>query len=454
MPKGQFVSCLKARKMISKSCLYHLVRVRDTDSKTPTLESVPIVNEFPEVFPNDLPGVPPEREIGFGVRMSASIIWIVLQVFKDQQLFAKFSKYEFWLRSLAFLGHIVFGKGIEVDPKKMDAIKSCPRPLSPLDIQSFLGLAGYYRSFVEGFSSIASPLMALTQKKVKFLWSEVCDKSFQEFKNRFTSAPVLTLPKGSNGFVVYCDATRVGLGYILMKNRKVIAYSSRHLKIHEKNYPNHDLELVAVAFSLRFGGITFMKDIAEFVAKCPNCQQVKVEHQKLGGLGTRVKFSTAFQPQTDGQAERTIQTLEDILRACVIDFKCNWDDHLSLIEFAYNNSYHSSIGMAPFEALYVKENGLGEANLWRIAPANHQQAGGSDFPDPAATIVGSPSVVPTSSIIAPSVVLSITLTAPTVVLTMSLTTGGTSTTGQSSIPLQHSHAPSAGATLHLKLKPS
>ena len=70
------------------------------------------------------------------------------------------------------------------------------------------------------------------------------------------------------------------------------------------------------------------------------------------GLGTQVNFSTAFHPQTDGQAERTIQTLEDMLRACVIDFKGNWDDHLPLIEFAYDNSYHSSIQMAPYEALY------------------------------------------------------------------------------------------------------
>ncbi|WMV41775.1 hypothetical protein MTR67_035160 [Solanum verrucosum] len=93
---------------------------------------------------------------------------IVLQVLKDQQLYAKFSKCEFWLRSVAFLGHIVSSKGIEVDPKMVDAVKSWPRPLTPSDIKSFLGLASYYRSFVEGFSSIASPLTTLTQKKAKF----------------------------------------------------------------------------------------------------------------------------------------------------------------------------------------------------------------------------------------------------------------------------------------------
>ncbi|KAH0720060.1 hypothetical protein KY284_005090 [Solanum tuberosum] len=176
---------------------------------------------------------------------------IVLQVLKDHQVFAKFSKCEFWLRSVPFLGHIVSNKGIEVDPKKTNAVKSWPRPLTPSDIRSFLGLAGYYRRFVEGFSSIASPLTTLTQKKAKFVWLEACEKNFQELKDRLTSASVLTLPEGTNGFVVYCDASRVGLGCVLMQNGKVIAYASRQLKVHEKNYPTHDLELGAVVFALK-----------------------------------------------------------------------------------------------------------------------------------------------------------------------------------------------------------
>ncbi|WMV18590.1 hypothetical protein MTR67_011975 [Solanum verrucosum] len=104
---------------------------------------------------------------------------IVLQVLKDQQLFAKFSKCEFLLRSIAFLRHIVSSKGIEVDPKKMDVVESWPRPLTPSDIRSFLGLSGCYRRSVDVFSSIASPLTSLTQKKAKFEWSETCEKSFQ-----------------------------------------------------------------------------------------------------------------------------------------------------------------------------------------------------------------------------------------------------------------------------------
>ncbi|WMV58966.1 hypothetical protein MTR67_052351 [Solanum verrucosum] len=124
--------------------------------------------------------------------------------------------------------------GIEVDHKKTDAVKSWARPLTPSDIIRVLGLADYYRRFVDGFSSIASPLTALTQKKAKFEWSEACEKSFQELKDRLVSALVMTLLEGTNGFVVYRDASRVGLGCVLMPNGKVIAYASRQLKhVHD-----------------------------------------------------------------------------------------------------------------------------------------------------------------------------------------------------------------------------
>ncbi|WMV29624.1 hypothetical protein MTR67_023009, partial [Solanum verrucosum] len=102
---------------------------------------------------------------------------------------------------------------------------------------------GYCLRFVEGFSSIVSPLTTLTQKKEEFVWSEACEKRFQELKDKLTSAPVLTLSYGTDGFVVYCDASRVGLGCVLMQHSKVIPYASRQLKVHEMNYPPHDLKL-------------------------------------------------------------------------------------------------------------------------------------------------------------------------------------------------------------------
>ncbi|KAJ4701711.1 Retrotransposon protein, putative, Ty3-gypsy subclass [Melia azedarach] len=563
---------------------------------------------------------------------------VILQTLRDKQLYAKFSKCQFWLDRVAFLGHVISADGIYVDPQKVEAVVNWERPTNVTEVRSFLGLAGYYRRFVEGFSRIARPLTKLTRKNVKFEWIDDCEQSFQELKKRLTSAPVLTLPSGIEGFVVYSDASRQGLGCVLMQHGKVIAYASRQLKKHELNYPTHDLELAAVVFALKIwrhylygptceiytdhkslkylftqkelnlrqrrwielikdcdctidyhpgkanvvadalsrkssSSIAHMKitslpllidlrslgvdlavgqqetllahfqvrpilidqiremqnedpnivklkeemkndlqtdfslrddetlvmsnrlcvpndselkkqiledahsstyaihpgstkmyrtlrehywwqgmkrEIAEFVSRCLICQQIKAEHQKPVGLsqplpipewkwehimmdfvmglprtqrghdsvwviidrltksahflpfkntysmekmaslyvdeivrlhgapvsivsdrdprftsrfwpslqnamGTKLNFSTAFHPQTDGQSERTIQILEDMLRVCVIQFKGNWDAHLSLMEFAYNNSYQSSIQMAPYEALYDRK---------------------------------------------------------------------------------------------------
>lgn len=112
-------------------------------------------------------------------------------------------------------------------------------------------MAGYYRWFIKDFSKIARPLTQLLRKDVKFLWTEDCEESFQELKRRLTNAPVLTLPRMGMNFTVYCDASKTGLGCVLMQNQKVIAYASRQLRPHEVNYPTHDLELVAVVFALK-----------------------------------------------------------------------------------------------------------------------------------------------------------------------------------------------------------
>nr|GEU96081.1 putative reverse transcriptase domain, ribonuclease H-like domain, aspartic peptidase domain protein [Tanacetum cinerariifolium] len=235
---------------------------------------------------------------------------------------------------------------------------------------------------------------------------------------------------GSKDFVVYCDALHKGLGAVLMQREKLIAYASRQLKIHKKNYTTHDLELgsanmVADALSMKerikplkdralvmtiglelrehqegrcwrswlpcYGDLrtvimhesykseysihsgsdnmyqdmkklywwpNMKADIATYVRKCLACAKVKAEHQRPSGLslqkdlGTSLDMSIAYHPQTNGQNERTIQTLEDMLRACVIEFGKGWVNYLSLVEFSYNNSYHASIKVAPFKALY------------------------------------------------------------------------------------------------------
>nr|GFA52488.1 putative reverse transcriptase domain-containing protein [Tanacetum cinerariifolium] len=332
---------------------------------------------------------------------------------------------------------------------------------------------------------------------------------------KLCSVPILALPEGSEDFVVYCDALIQGLGDVLMQREKVIAYASRQLKVHEKNYTTHDLELEAVVFALKiwrhylYGtkwkanvvanalrrkervplrvralvmtiGLDLPKqilkaqtkvqkpkniknedtvimhesykskysihpgsekmyqvikklywwpnmkaNIATYVSKCLTFAKVKAKHQRPSGLlvqpkipewkwdnvtmdfvtklpkeidpldkvarmylkevvtkhgihisiiydrdprfssnlwkslqkdlGTNLDMSIAYHPETDGQSERTIQTLEDMLRACVIDFGNGWVKHLPLVEFSYNNSYHASIKVAPFEALYGRK---------------------------------------------------------------------------------------------------
>ncbi|CAA7014569.1 unnamed protein product [Microthlaspi erraticum] len=426
----------------------------------------------------------------------ATHLRLVLEKLREQKLFAKLSKCSFWQREMGFLGHIVSAEGVSVDPAKIEAIRDWPRPSSATEIRSFLGLAGYYRRFVKGFATMAQPMTKLTGKDVPFVWSAECEESFSQLKEMLTTTPVLALPEPGKPYMVYTDASGIGLGCVLMQEGRVIAYASRQWQGSERNRPTHDLELGAVIFALKiwrsyllgetvqvftdhkslqhiftqpmmnarqtrwvefladyqvsinyhpgkanlvadalsrrratkmyhdlkryYHWVGMKRDVADWVAKCNTCALVKAEHQVPGGLlqslpipewkwdritmdfvvglpisrtfdaigkfvreivrlhgvpasivsdrdprftsefwrrfqaemGTKVHLSTAYHPQTDGQSERTIQTLEDLLRMCVLDWGGHWADHLSLVEFAYNNSFQASIGMAPFEALY------------------------------------------------------------------------------------------------------
>ncbi|GJZ52770.1 putative reverse transcriptase domain-containing protein, partial [Tanacetum coccineum] len=661
--KLNIISCMKTQKYIEKGCQVYLAQVTSKKAKDKSeerrLEDVPIVREFPEVFPEDLPGLPPARQVEFQIdlvpgvapitrapyRLAPAEMQELSAQFKElstegfirpssspwgstsfdcqeerwfypdireedisktafrnsyghyssqvnavEELYANSQSVESWLSKVQFLGHVIDSEGIHVDPAKIEAIKDWASPKTPTEIRQFLGLAGYYRRFIEGFSKIARPMTKLTQKSVKFEWGEKAEAAFQLLKQKLCSAPILALPEGSENFVVYCDASHKGLGAVLMQREKVIAYASCQLKVHEKNYTTHDLELdhkslqhildqkelnmrqrrwlellsdydceiryhpgkanvVADALSrkersklLRVRALVMtiglnlpkqilsaqsearkeenfinedlrgminklepradgtlclnnqswipclgdlralimheshkskysihpgsdkmyqdlkklywwpnMKErIATYVSKCLTCAKVKIEYQKPSGLlvqpeipqwkwenitmdfvtklprtaagqdtiwvivdrltksahflpmreddtlekltrqylkevvskhgvpvsiisdrdgkftshfwkslhkalGTRLDMSTAYHPETDGQSERTIQTLEDMLRACVLDFGKGWDKHLPLVEFSYNNSYHTSIKAAPFEALYGRK---------------------------------------------------------------------------------------------------
>jgi hypothetical protein len=176
---------------------------------------------------------------------------IVLQRFKDHKLYAKFSKCEFWLDSVKFLGHTISKDGISVGPSKVQEVMDWKPPKSVHQIRSFLGLAGYYRRFIRDFSRIAKPMTELLKKGVKFVWSEACGKAFHTLRQHLTSAPVLVQLDNSKPFEVFCNASCIGLGCVLMQEGRVIAYASRGLRPHDINYPTHDLELASVVHALK-----------------------------------------------------------------------------------------------------------------------------------------------------------------------------------------------------------
>ncbi|GJY59669.1 putative reverse transcriptase domain-containing protein, partial [Tanacetum coccineum] len=181
----------------------------------------------------------------------ANHLRIILELLKKEKLYAKFSKCDFWIRIVQFLGHLIDSQGLHVDPAKIEAVKNWTSPTTPTEIRQFLGLAGYYRRFIKDFSKIAKSLTELTQKNKKYIWGENQESAFQLLKQKLCEAPILALPEGNDDFVVYCDASHQGLGAVLMQREKVIAYASRQLKPNEENYTTHDLELGAVVFALK-----------------------------------------------------------------------------------------------------------------------------------------------------------------------------------------------------------
>ncbi|GKB35460.1 putative reverse transcriptase domain-containing protein [Tanacetum coccineum] len=180
----------------------------------------PYLDKFVIVFINDILIYSKSRKEHEGH------LKLTLRLLKEEELYAKFSKCDFWLS------------------------KDWASPKTPIEIRQLLGLAGYYRRFIQAFLKIARPMTKLTQKSVKFDWGEKAEAVFQLLKQKLCSALILALPEGSENFVVYCNASHKGLGVVLMQKDKVIAYASRQLKVHEKNYSTHDLELGAVVFAL------------------------------------------------------------------------------------------------------------------------------------------------------------------------------------------------------------
>ncbi|GJS74371.1 putative reverse transcriptase domain-containing protein [Tanacetum coccineum] len=271
---------------------------------------VPVIRNFPELLPEELPGLPPPRQVEFQIDLvprAAPVARAPYRVAPSEMrelsvqlqellekgfirpssspwgapvLFVKKKDGSFRMcidylelnkltvkncyplpriddlfdqlqDSVQFLGHVIDRSGVHVDPTKIKAIKSWAAPTSPTKVRQFLGLAGYYQRFIKGFSLISKTLTKLTQKDKKYEWGKEEEEAFQTLKQKLCSAPILALPEGTEDFVVYCDASLKGYGSLLMQREKVIAYAFRQLKVHEENYTTHDLELGDVVFALR-----------------------------------------------------------------------------------------------------------------------------------------------------------------------------------------------------------
>ncbi|XP_070046730.1 uncharacterized protein [Nicotiana tomentosiformis] len=207
-PRGRLISYLKARKMIRKGYIYHLVRVRDVKAESLTLQPIPVVNEFPDVLPDELPGLPPEREIEFAI-----------DILPDTQ-------------SISILPY-------RMAPAELRKLKE--------QMRDFLE-----KGFIRPNTSLWGAPMLFVRNKDGSLWMFIDYRQLNKaLKDRLISAPVLTLPEGTDGYSIYYDASGVGLGCVLMQHGKVVTYASRELRKHEKNYPTHDLELAAVIHALK-----------------------------------------------------------------------------------------------------------------------------------------------------------------------------------------------------------
>ncbi|GJV77565.1 putative reverse transcriptase domain-containing protein [Tanacetum coccineum] len=255
--------------------------------------------------------------------------------------------------------------------------------------------------FMDLMNRIAKPMMKLTQKNVKFDWGEKAEAAFQLLKQKLCNALILALLEGSDNFVIYCDASHKGFGAVLMRREKVITYipcfgDLRALIMHESHKSKYSIhlgldklywwpnmkakiatyviwkwEIITIDFVTKLPKTSTGQDTiwviidrltksAHFLPMKENDSMEKLTRLYLKeslqkALGTQLDMSTAYHPKTDGQSERTIQTLEDMLRASVIDFGKGWDRHLPLVEFSYNNSYPTSMKAAPFKSVYGRK---------------------------------------------------------------------------------------------------
>ncbi|XP_073045828.1 uncharacterized protein [Primulina eburnea] len=358
---------IQAMKLIHKGCQAFLASIiSTTDAPRLFLSDVPVVKFFRDVFPNDVTGIPPEREIEFAIDLMP-----VLQVLQSHKFFAKFSKSEFLLDKVAFLGHIIYSSGIEVDLSKVAAVKECIEPRNTSEIRSFLGLAGYYRKFIQDFSSIAVPLTSLTKKNDKkvvvvaqlsvqrplqseiqrfgleiyskgrapklsaltfqsSLLDRICrgqslDELLQKWRQR-DEATGSVLYTVVDGIVRYRGRMWVPSVDSFREDIMLEAYTSPY-SIHpwsESRESEASRDAQAMDFVAGLSRSVRGSNAIWVIVDRLNKSAHFLPNNLHSAMGTKLLFITAFHPQTDGSSERVIQILEDLLQACVIDFHGNW----------------------------------------------------------------------------------------------------------------------------------
>ncbi|XP_073019315.1 uncharacterized protein [Primulina eburnea] len=301
-------------------------------------EDVDVVNEFSSVFSDNVSGIPLDREVDFSTELMPWTVPISKAPYRLALVEMKELKDQ--IQDLLDKG---WHRG---QPQQGRGSKRLAIFEEREEIHSFLGLAGYYRKFIQGFSSIVVPMTGLTKKNAKFIWGPECQESFDRLKQAMTTMPVLAMPSGQGECVVYTDSYKLGLGAVLMQQDRMIAYASRQMKVHEKNYLTHDLELAAVeTFTMNKYTELYIREIVRLhgtplsIVSDRDTRFTSTFWKNLHqALSTKLLFSTSFHSQTDDQSE-----------------KGSWEPKLPLVEFTYNNIYQASIGMAPYEALYGKK---------------------------------------------------------------------------------------------------
>nr|GEX50259.1 reverse transcriptase domain-containing protein [Tanacetum cinerariifolium] len=400
------VSCMKVKKYVDRGSYSFVAQVIEKEPVERRLEDVPVICKFPDVFPEDLPGLPPPRQVEFKIELNKEEheehLRIILELLQNKKMYVKFSKCEFWLDSMKFLGHVINSQGVHVDPAKVEAIKSWTTPKSlteanfvadalsrkerekPLRVRSLVLtdhkdlmqqiFEAQVESLKEGnvqkedLGRMQKQIFEIHTNGIRYHNKRIClplHGGLRDFIMHESHKSKYSIHPGSTK--MYQDLRKL---YWWPNMKADIATYIGQLPSTPSGYDSIWVivdRLTKSAYYLTKKKTDSIEKLAELYLKeivCRHGVPVSVISDRDSlftsrfwvslqkALGTQLDLSIAYHPETDRQSERTIQTLEDMHRACVIDFGSSWDKHLPLVEFSYNNSYHASIKAAPFKALY------------------------------------------------------------------------------------------------------